>query len=235
MNALVVGHGHMGRIHAHVLRDLGYQVTTVDPDPYANANCATLEHALLTKRYHIAALATPVQHLLGAAYRLAGTPMLIEKPCATTAHTAQLLANRLRREHVTVGYIERFNPVVRELKRTLEPTTVAHAHFTRWSDRPSWNPTLDLMVHDLDLAHHLRIPTERCTYDVRTQQEAKQRTIHLQHHDSTTTTVDLMAHNQSPLHTLWHAHTTGQATPTLSDAVHALHAAETIALEELAA
>src|SRR4051812_33272477 len=38
VKALVVGYGRMGRFHTKVLADLGYDVSTLDPDPGAGAD-----------------------------------------------------------------------------------------------------------------------------------------------------------------------------------------------------
>src|SRR6187431_1976015 len=107
MRALVVGRGRMGAFHEKVLRDLGYDVTTVDPEPARGADFATVEEALpkfdeaswqpTTSRFDVAVVAVPPEHLLDTAYRLAGTPkLLIEKPFALNTRNASMLAAYLK-------------------------------------------------------------------------------------------------------------------------------------------
>src|SRR5262245_17633678 len=118
MRALVVGYGHMGRLHRKILRDLGYNVTTVDPNPTAGAAQPTVPH----RNYHAVAIACPIHHLAEQAHGWEGHEgaLLVEKPLATNPTEAGELAAILRGQRVAVGYIERFNPQARALKRRLE-------------------------------------------------------------------------------------------------------------------
>lgn len=90
--------------------------------------------------------------------------VFIEKPLAETLEQAQEI-QKLAEQHgmfIQCGFIERFNPVVVELKRVLETDTVINADFTR-TNRLSARITdvdvvLDLMIHDIDLALFLNGP-----------------------------------------------------------------------------
>lgn len=222
MNALVVGYGHMGRIHARVLRDLGYAVRTVDPDPETWPNYATIAEARLDGTYDVAAIACPIEHLVDCAYQLAGTPMVVEKPFAPDERTAKMLAAYLKQAGapVCVNFTERFNPQIRALKAM--PIFIQEARFVRHSDRPSQDPDLDLLIHDVDLAAYLRMHTTTIlpTFEVRTEQLEKLRRVELKHLDGELT-VDLMDHTHSPLHALWHAFLVDKAYPTPQDAIFA--------------
>lgn len=218
--ALVVGYGRMGRLHAKVLRDLGYTVTTVDPDPATGADHPTIAQASLEKHLlDVAAIATPAELLVESAFQLGGTPMLVEKPFATSHREGLMLAAYLKNAGapVCVGLIERFNPKVRVLKRG----SFKSAHFTRWNDRPSPDVTLDLLTHDIDLMHHLGLDLSRTTFDVKAAQPERVRRIDLVTFDDEQITVDLMDHDQSPLHALWHAFLSGKPVPTPRDALRA--------------
>ncbi|KKE83972.1 hypothetical protein N479_11205 [Pseudoalteromonas luteoviolacea S4054] len=93
--------------------------------------------------------------------------VFIEKPLAETLEEA-LEIKALAEQHgmfVQCGFIERFNPVVTELKRVLESKQVLNADFTR-TNRLSSRITdvdvvLDLMIHDIDLALFLNGPVEK--------------------------------------------------------------------------
>ena len=92
------------------------------------------------------------------------TNVFIEKPLAESYAEAQeikVLANA-NGMFVQCGFIERFNPVVAELKKILESTNVINADFFR-TNRLSSRITdvdvvLDLMIHDIDLALYLNGP-----------------------------------------------------------------------------
>ncbi|MEY8198207.1 MAG: Gfo/Idh/MocA family oxidoreductase [Colwellia sp.] len=87
--------------------------------------------------------------------------VFIEKPLAETLEQASKIED-LAKEHgmfIQCGFIERFNPVVVELKRVLEKDEVINADFSR-TNRLSSRITdvdvvLDLMIHDIDLALYL--------------------------------------------------------------------------------
>jgi predicted dehydrogenase len=84
--------------------------------------------------------------------------IFIEKPLAANYQDGVKIAE-LAKEHGTFiqcGFIERFNPVVSELKNILKNDKVINADFTR-TNRLSSRITdvdvvLDLMIHDIDLA-----------------------------------------------------------------------------------
>ncbi len=87
--------------------------------------------------------------------------VFIEKPLAESLSQA-IEMKELAYKHdmfVQCGFIERFNPVVAELKQVLENEVVINADFTR-TNRLSSRITdvdvvLDLMIHDIDLALYL--------------------------------------------------------------------------------
>lgn len=232
MRALVVGHGHMGRIHARVLTDLGFDVTTADPSVEAGADVLTVEEW----RWDAAAVATPVQHLVPYAIGLlrAGTPTLVEKPVSVAVADVERLSacQRLSQTPCAVGFVERFNPRVIDLKRHLEqhlqPGGVV---FTRFNDRPSFNVALDLALHDIDLAHHLGFDPRACIFRTRAGTDRRVRRIDLSGYGA----VDLMDHQSSPLHGLWRAFLAGGDYPTLVDAIAAHEALAALGVRELAA
>lgn len=90
--------------------------------------------------------------------------VFIEKPLAENldqAHEIKSLALK-HNMFIQCGFIERFNPVVVELKRVLESDTVINTDFTR-TNRLSSRITdvdviLDLMIHDIDLSLYLNGP-----------------------------------------------------------------------------
>ena len=253
MKALIVGAGKMGSFHARVLRDLGYTTTTVDPDPAKCADYRTIREALLAYPGHllsggfdIAAIACPPEYLLDSAFQLAGMRMLVEKPFATNSRDAAMLGAYLKAAGapVCVGFVERFNPRFRDLQALRNRVIIKRLRFTRWNDRPSPDVLTDLRLHDVDLARVLCVGDHIAEFDTRAEQSRRVRHIQMTYCDPSAgaeqrrCTFDLMEHNQSPLHALWHAFLTGQKVPTPDDAVRALQIVETMRgadVEELAA
>lgn len=236
-NALVVGLGRMGSFHRRALQDLGYDVVSVDPDPTRGAEFSALEEALgAVKRLPIAVVATPIEALVPTAYTLAGTKkLLVEKPFAPTEGEARMLGAYLAEQgsDVAVGFVERYNPCLREFQSPWWPgsSTPRPVRFTRWSDRPSVDPALDLLTHDVDLAFHLGLtkgviesdPLWNVEFDVRTGQDRKVRLIEVKGDDRLEgSVVDLMMHDLSPLHAMWHSFLMNRPVPTPLDAARAI-------------
>ncbi|TVQ98159.1 MAG: gfo/Idh/MocA family oxidoreductase [Desulfovibrionales bacterium] len=96
------------------------------------------------------------------------TNLFVEKPLTDSLETTRTAAELARKRNLRlqVGFIERFNPVVTELVKIVgRSTDVVSMDLSRTDKVPDRNldvdVVLDLMVHDLDLALHLRGPVER--------------------------------------------------------------------------
>lgn len=220
MKALVVGAGRMGTFHRKVLRDLGHDVTTVDPAPGRADHRTIPTHG----NFAVVCVAAPIDALADEAARWAGYGgrLLIEKPMAATRGDGDELAALLEGQRVAVGYVERFNPQVRRLARELaELPPPTYARFVRTSDRPSSDVALDLRAHDVDLARFLNLWCPKwfqCAAD----EIEKVRTIEVLAGDRTVT-ANLLEHDTSPLHAQWHAFLSGRAGyATPADAVATL-------------
>lgn len=201
MRALVVGHGRMGGFHRQALADLGHHVTTVDPSPAASADHLAVPRG----RFDVVCVACPISDLAEQAHRWVGHDgwLLIEKPMASTAAAARELAGLLDGQRVAVGYVERFNPRVRELRARLEGHRLLRGEFTRWNDRPSVDLGIDLRAHDVDLARHLGVRMAR--YSTRDSAPVRRRRIAITTATAGVVTADLLSHRQSPLHDMWRA------------------------------
>ncbi len=166
LKVVVVGGGHLGRIHARLLHDLpGAELLgVVDPDPQARAavqaacpvpTFAELDHLL--PRLDAAVVASPTCTHAAVAQRLLahGVHLLVEKPLAATAREAQTLAElaQARGLVLAVGHVERFNPAVEAAGPFLRSArwiqAVRVGPFTGRST--DTGAVLDLMIHDLDL------------------------------------------------------------------------------------
>lgn len=226
MRALVIGAGRMGGFHRRVLRDLGLDVATVDPDPVTGADYLKVR----SRNFDVVCIATPIDHLADEAAEWVGHEgwLLVEKPFAATLTDAEVMAGEFASQRVAVGYVERFNPQVRHVRDVIREDygeTPDSVRFSRWNERRSDNVALDLTSHDVDLARFLGL---RC--DVQYVAHAGEKwtarwvTVSTGEHQ---TAIDLMAHDASPLHAQWHAFLSGRAGyATPADAVHVLAALE---------
>jgi UDP-N-acetylglucosamine 3-dehydrogenase len=169
LNIGVVGVGVMGSNHARVLADLpGVKlVGVVDPeakqrDFVARAlGCAAFADldGLLRTGVDAITIAAPT-HLhrdiaLDCISR--GIHIMVEKPIASTIEEGRAIVAAARRAGVTlmVGHVERFNPAVESIKRSIKNQDILSIAITRVGPFPprmsNVGVVIDLAVHDIDL------------------------------------------------------------------------------------
>lgn len=168
----VIGAGAMGSLHTRVAADSqGVSLIGVyDPDAGRAADLAgryaaqayPSAEALIDAADAVIVAAPSVTHYEYATLCLdRGTPALVEKPVTTEVSEAEDLARRAAAAGVVmhVGHIERFNPTFGELARVLQGRTLRSLELRRTSpftpQAQDIDVTLDLMIHDLDLAFAL--------------------------------------------------------------------------------
>jgi predicted dehydrogenase len=166
LTAAVVGAGKLGGLHAEKYAKLagvklGFVVDIDRRRAELMAACygatAAFDHREVADRIDLATVATPSStHFAVAADLLAsGVDVLLEKPMAATAEQARVLTELARKQGalLQVGYLERFNPVVRRLKGLLnEPRFIECHRLSPFTERGTdVDVILDLMSHDLDL------------------------------------------------------------------------------------
>lgn len=172
----IIGLGRMGRNHLRVLSLLkGADIRFVyDKDEETSAKVAGVAAVHSAEDLDVAlagvdavVIASPTVshadyvHRAGARVR----NLLVEKPLADTAARAREVAEFAERDklNIQVGFIERFNPAVQQLKRVLDRSSeVVSIDFTRTnkiSERiTDVDVIADLMIHDIDLALYLSGP-----------------------------------------------------------------------------
>lgn len=178
LRCAVCGLGVMGMNHLRVLRQIPDVeiVGVVDLDPARRAAVVAAGHDVATFAsfgelltalpIDFVAIATPAVTLPDVAAEAieAGVPLLIEKPLAPTEETAREMLRRALSAGVTagVGYVERFNPAVIELKRKLDGGAIGRVYqmqarrLSPFPDRGSMlGASLDLATHDIDVMRHL--------------------------------------------------------------------------------
>jgi predicted dehydrogenase len=168
----VIGAGVMGQNHLRVCSELKQVSEVLVQDVRQEAAeaaaarvGATVAGSLegLLDAADAVSICVPTQFHLGTAARVAeaGVPMLIEKPiCATVAEGERLLDLLPAGLPVGVGQIERFNPIVGEIRKIVrEPLYVELKRHNPASTRITGTSIVeDLMIHDIDILAHVLFP-----------------------------------------------------------------------------
>ncbi|MEE8169884.1 MAG: Gfo/Idh/MocA family oxidoreductase, partial [Phycisphaerae bacterium] len=166
----VIGVGHMGRHHARLYSEMpeAELVAVVDRRLDRAQEIAAKFHTEafpsldeLPARVAAASVAVPTSaHRAVAEALLArGVAVLVEKPLALTMDDGRKLVEFADRSGVllSVGHTERFNPVVRALRRLeIEPRFIETDRISPFSFRSAdIGVVADMMIHDLDVLLHL--------------------------------------------------------------------------------
>jgi predicted dehydrogenase len=166
MRVGVVGVGALGQHHARVYAELAEaRLVGVHDTDRARAEAVAGRHGCrvfddaeaLAREVDAVSVAVPTDahHAVASALLDAGRHVLVEKPIAATLAEADDLIARAAARGVClqVGHVERFNPALDILRRS-----VAHPRFVEAHRLGSFSPrsldidvVLDLMIHDLDI------------------------------------------------------------------------------------
>ncbi len=166
----IVGLGHLGKFHAEnwariAKRDASLKLAALcDPSPAGAAEAKKYSVLFASDYRHLegqvdlvsVVVPTTLHREVGGFFLERGVSCLIEKPLAVTVEEAtQLVALAEKNGCVLqVGHVERFNPIVRAAvpyfgkPRFIDATRISPYPF-RSTDV---SVTLDLMIHDIDLA-----------------------------------------------------------------------------------
>jgi len=174
----VAGIGHMGKNHVRTLKNESSYFELVgiyDSDPLQTETAAAQYHTRVFSSFDalldeveavVVAVPSSLHRQIGMQAAAHGVHALIEKPlAANSADAAELVsAFQERGLKLQVGHIERFNPVIVELKKLLKSDKVffLEAHrFGPFSDNGRIEDTSvieDLLIHDVDLVCYLMEP-----------------------------------------------------------------------------
>lgn len=166
----VIGLGSMGRHHARVVRETpGLDLVAV-ADAYGDPFNVAGELPVLDSTEQIidsgidaAVVAVPTIHHLGVALELARADVhtMVEKPIADTVAAAIEIADAFEKRGLVgaVGYVERCNPALVELRRRLEGGELGEVYQISTSRQGPYPERIsdvgvvkDLATHDVDLA-----------------------------------------------------------------------------------
>jgi predicted dehydrogenase len=168
MDVGVIGVGTMGRNHARIYSELKaverlflYDVNRKAAEELARLHGATAcgTAGELLSRSEAVSLCVPTQFhgQLAREVMAAGVHVLIEKPvCSTAAEGRSLIGAIPPGLVVGVGHIERFNPIVPEIRKIIrKPLYVEMKRHNPASARITGTSVVeDLMIHDIDIALH---------------------------------------------------------------------------------
>jgi UDP-N-acetylglucosamine 3-dehydrogenase len=176
LRVAVIGAGNMGRNHVRTYHGLeGAELLALaDPNP---------EAAKIAKEYGVRfyddfkkmleiekpeavsiAVPTPLHYPIASEVMQRGIHCLVEKPIATTPQEGDKLIAQARKKGVvfTVGHIERYNPMIKKLKRLIDKKEIGDITsivVKRVGGFPAIEPKtdviIDLAVHDIDIITHL--------------------------------------------------------------------------------
>jgi predicted dehydrogenase len=162
----VIGAGHLGAIHARLLRSIDdvQLVGIVDPQPEARRRVAAetqtaefADHRELIGKIDAAIVAASTEHhyWLGQELAEAGIHLFLEKPMTRTVAEADALlrATQARKLVLQVGHVERFNPAFTTTAAQVDkPRYIEAVRASGYTGRSiDVGVVLDLMIHDIDL------------------------------------------------------------------------------------
>jgi predicted dehydrogenase len=169
MEVGVIGTGSMGRNHVRIYSELksvtGLYLFDVNQQAAMSVGlqngaipCATIGDLL--KKVDALSICVPTQYHLETARQAleTGVHVLIEKPiCQSVKEAEQVMALIGKNQVVGVGQIERFNPIVAEIKRICrKPLYVEFNRHNPASTRITGSSIVeDLMIHDIDILRHV--------------------------------------------------------------------------------
>lgn len=177
LRSCVIGLGQMGRNHARILSDLPHVSLVGVADPALAPRSGYLaprgvnvyeDYRVMLEAERPDAVVVSVPTALHCEVTCqalaAGAHVMVEKPIARTLHEADQMIEAARRagKQLMVGHVERFNPVVTELRRLVAAGTMGRIHqlhARRVGPRPQRvqdvGVILDLATHDIDVMHYL--------------------------------------------------------------------------------
>ena len=175
MKAAVVGTGSWGKHHLRVLNDLGYLDSFVEMNDerrklyekkYSIKGFSNIDDLVKDHHVDIVNICTPtITHFEIAKTTLSnGISTLVEKPLTYSSSQGEELVNLAHDNNaaLTVGFVERFNPVIIDIKNNLQKQTYGDPLLIEFQRENRWagvtkdiGVILDSSVHDIDGARWL--------------------------------------------------------------------------------
>jgi len=168
MDVGVIGTGIMGKNHARIYSELKnvnvlsvYDIDTESAQKVADQYDAEVYTSLKDLLEHSDAVnvCVPTQYhskVVNQVFEMKKS-VLIEKPiCNTTVEARELMRNAPHGVLIGVGHIERFNPIITEIKKIMrKPLYIEMKRHNPASSRVTGSTVVeDLMIHDIDIMIH---------------------------------------------------------------------------------
>jgi len=177
LNVAVIGVGSMGKNHARIyseldnvnliaVSDTNEELAKTVSEKYKCKFYTDYKDMLNNEKIDIASIVVPTEHHKQVALDVIDRKIniLLEKPIASTIDDAKKIIEQSKKNNVKmmIGHIERFNPVITELKKRLENNELGKI-FMIDMNRVGPFPerirdvgvVIDLAVHDLDMLRYL--------------------------------------------------------------------------------
>ncbi|HAR62771.1 MAG TPA: gfo/Idh/MocA family oxidoreductase [Candidatus Margulisbacteria bacterium] len=168
MNIALIGYGIMGKHHYRVLKSMPEITLIAVCDPIItetleeNTYC-DIDDLLAKETIDAAIISVPTYLHKEIAVKLIkrNIHILIEKPLASNPSQGTAIKEAMSSHNakVIVGHIERFNPVIVQLKKEIQGKDIFSINITRVGPFPpriaDVGVLTDLAVHDIDLIRHL--------------------------------------------------------------------------------
>lgn len=164
----VIGVGSMGKHHARIFHALPgvnlFAISDINEasvqeiaNKYSTQACTDYKEMLAHVDVVSIASPTATHYEVAIDCLNAGKHILVEKPLAKTAEEAEKIVALAKEKNLilAVGFIERFNPVYKELQKLIKKERIIGISIKRFSPFPERitdaNVIQDVMIHDLDL------------------------------------------------------------------------------------
>lgn len=170
----VIGVGSMGQHHARVYKNFSKLVGVADLDSIKGKEIAAkfgvkwysdyLEMLDYVDAVTIA-VPTSLHHKVASDVASSGVHMLVEKPLSGNIQDAESIIDFSKKYNVVlaVGHIERYNPVLKNLKSILKGEEILTISARRLSSSPpriiDVGVLFDLTIHDVDIINYLACST----------------------------------------------------------------------------
>lgn len=159
----VIGAGKMGQNHIRNLKEIegidliGYY------DPVSKLSLKRYEDMMdLIKESDALSIVTPTSLHYETALKCLGKDVFIEKPLSPSIEECEHLKEKFKNNKLMVGQIERFSPVVQEIKKRIDEDELLSIEIHRCSPydkRVEVSVIDDLMIHDIDLLFNYFSPS----------------------------------------------------------------------------
>ena len=217
LKVAVIGAGAMGRSHARVYSDMPNVelVSICDKDRRVASEIAKkynakpfTDYKQIDEKLDAVSVCVPTKlHRDVALFFIKkGVNVLVEKPIASSLEEAKILIEAAKKNNVKlmVGHVERFNPVVTEIKKRIKNNELGKIYSIitfRFSPFPhrviDVGVTTDLAVHDIDIVMYINDAKIKRVYA-----ETGQR-IHASHEDMLNALVKFENNVTGAINTNW--------------------------------